>query len=86
MRINKVLGSEAGEYECTASNEAGSTKSTASLIVNEVPSIIMDPKGSVTLEVGTKLTVSCSATGDPTPTISWKRIKSTCVLIIKISL
>ncbi len=77
MRMNRVQGSEAGEYKCRAQNEAGSTEAIANLIVQEIPRIELEPKGSVTMQVGVRLTIQCNVYGDPTPTISWKRIKST---------
>lgn len=77
MRINRVIGSEAGEYKCRAQNEAGSTEAVASLIVQEIPTIALEPKGSVTMQVGAKLRIQCTVSGDPRPTIAWKRIKST---------
>ncbi len=77
MRINRVQGSEAGEYKCRAQNEAGSTEAIANLIVQEIPRIELEPKGSVTMQVGVSLSIECNVYGDPTPTISWKRIKST---------
>lgn len=74
LRINRVTGSEEGQYRCRAQNEVGSTESIATLIVQEVPSIQLQPSGSVTMQVGTKLSISCNVRGDPTPTIVWRKL------------
>ena len=74
LRINRVTSAEAGAYRCRAQNEVGSTESVATLVVQEVPSIVLEPSGSVTRQVGSKLSIACTARGDPTPTVSWKKI------------
>lgn len=74
LRINRVTGKEQGGYKCRAQNEVGSTEAIATLVVQEVPTITLQPKGSVTMQVGTKLSISCSARGDPPPSVSWKKI------------
>ena len=74
LRINRVTEQEAGQYKCRALNEAGSTEAVATLVVQEVPTIDLQPRGSVTMQVGTKLSIICSARGDPAPSVSWKKI------------
>ena len=74
LRMNRVTGSEEGEYRCRAQNEVGSTESVAMLVVQEVPTIQLQPRGSVTMQVGTKLSISCNVRGDPTPTLLWKKL------------
>ena len=74
LRINRVTGKEQGGYKCRAQNEVGSTEAIATLVVQEVPTITLQPQGSVTMQVGTKLSISCSARGDPPPSVSWKKI------------
>lgn len=74
LRINRVTGAEAGQYRCRAVNEAGSTEAVANLVIQEVPTIDLQPRGSVTMKVGTLLSIQCTARGDPSPTLSWKKI------------
>ena len=74
LRINQVTGDEQGQYVCKAENEVGSVETVASLIIQEIPSITLDPRGSVNMQVGQKLSINCNARGDPTPTISWKKV------------
>lgn len=77
LRINQVTGDEQGQYICKAQNEVGSTETVANLVIQEIPSIQLEPKGSVTMQVGTKLSIVCRARGDPAPTVSWKKIGTT---------
>ena len=44
------------------------------LNVQESPSIVMEPSGSVQLNVGDELRLECNARGDPTPTVVWEKI------------
>ena len=74
IRITRVTGGEEGEYKCTAENIVGSVEATALLTIHETPRIEMTPRGSVTVKVGQPLTIRCSVTGDPTPTVTWNKI------------
>ena len=47
---------------------------TAQLIIHEVPRVRLQPEGSVVRLVGSRLSITCSVTGDPAPSISWKRM------------
>jgi hypothetical protein len=74
IRINRLTGSEAGQYNCKAVNEAGVAEATATLVIQEAPSIELTPRGSVSMRTGTKLSIECNARGDPRPSIVWKKI------------
>ena len=74
IRINRLTGGEAGQYNCKAANEAGVAEATATLIIQEAPSIELTPRGSVSVQVGSKLSLECAARGDPRPSIIWKKI------------
>eukprot|EP00092_Neocalanus_flemingeri_P030526 GFUD01033144.1.p1 GENE.GFUD01033144.1~~GFUD01033144.1.p1 ORF type:complete len:1379 (+),score=380.56 GFUD01033144.1:81-4217(+) len=74
LRMNSVTGAEAGQFRCRAENAAGSVETMATLRIQELPSIRLEPEGSVTLMVGSPLTIKCLATGDPTPQITWKKM------------
>ncbi|KAL9961353.1 hypothetical protein ACROYT_G030273 [Oculina patagonica] len=62
-----------GSYVCHAKNPLGETSAVTSLVILSVPKFITKPPQTVIKAPGDDLTISCSATGDPTPTISWKR-------------
>ena len=81
LRITRVTGEEEGEYICRAENSAGSVEATASLTIHQTPSIQMTPRGSVTVRVGSPLTISCAVTGDPPPSVTWKKITRTSQVI-----
>jgi hypothetical protein len=74
IRMNRLTGPEAGQYNCKAANEAGVAEATATLIVQEAPSIVLTPSGSVNLQAGSKLTLQCTARGDPRPSVVWKKV------------
>ena len=69
-----MTGREAGQYTCKAENEAGRTDGTATLIVQEAPSITMEPAGSTTVQLGQAISLRCIAGGDPRPTVRWKKL------------
>ena len=73
-RINRVTGLEAGQYVCKAENEAGSTEGIASLVIQEMPSIQMDPARSDTVKKGEAQTLRCIVKGDPVPTVKWQKL------------
>ena len=72
--MNSVTGAEAGSFRCRAENAAGSVESMATLRIQELPRIRMEPQGSVTLMVGSPLVIKCLVSGDPIPQISWKKM------------
>ena len=72
--MNSVTGAEAGSFRCRAENAAGKVEAIATLRIQELPTIRMDPQGSVTVKVGSPLVIKCQVTGDPVPQISWKKM------------
>jgi len=74
LRITRVTGQEAGQYQCKAENEAGSVEAMATLIIHATPTVRLAPQGSVTIPVGQPLSIRCTVTGDPLPAITWNKI------------
>merc|ERR1712142_904412 len=74
LRMNSVTGAEEGSFRCRAENAAGKVEAIATLRIQELPTIRMDPQGSVTVKVGSPLVIKCQVTGDPVPQISWKKM------------
>ena len=72
--MNSITGAESGQFRCRAENAAGSVEAMATLRIQELPTIRLEPEGSVTLMVGSPLVIKCLASGDPTPQISWKKM------------
>ncbi|XP_067938237.1 peroxidasin homolog isoform X2 [Watersipora subatra] len=72
LRISDVRLSDAGRYECEASNTIATVSSYGQLTVRErVPPSFTEQPSSVSAEMGSDITLTCSASGDPHPTISW---------------
>ena len=76
IRFTRVTGEEEGEYRCTAENIAGRAETVATLTINQVPEITLTPQGSITVNMGSQLTLRCDVIGDPAPTITWNKIGS----------
>ncbi|PWA22084.1 hypothetical protein CCH79_00010325 [Gambusia affinis] len=91
MTIMDVTKLDEGEYTCVAKNKAGESEKELSLRVFVKPKItyIVNRTASETEE---QVTVTCEASGDPTPTISWSygeqvftegdQYKSSCYMAI----
>ncbi|CAG0921774.1 unnamed protein product [Notodromas monacha] len=73
LRFNQVQGPEQGQYLCTAENVAGSTSAIATLNIQGRPVVeILNDKPLMTAE-GSRVALLCRASGNPPPTVSWRR-------------
>ncbi|XP_015239060.1 PREDICTED: neural cell adhesion molecule 1 isoform X4 [Cyprinodon variegatus] len=70
MTIMDVTKLDEGEYTCIAKNKAGESEKELSLRVFVKPRITYIVNRT-TSEMEEQVTVTCEASGDPTPTISW---------------
>uniref|UniRef100_A0A915AF13 Roundabout n=1 Tax=Parascaris univalens TaxID=6257 RepID=A0A915AF13_PARUN len=71
--IDKVQRSDAGLYQCVATNMVGEkVSSPARLSVYEKPYFQQEPR-DVTADVGTSVLFDCRVSGDPMPSITWKK-------------
>ncbi|KAJ7995528.1 hypothetical protein DPEC_G00245520, partial [Dallia pectoralis] len=70
MTIMEVAKLDEGEYTCIAKNKAGESEQELSLRVFVKPTITFLLNQS-TSEMEQQVTLTCEASGDPTPTISW---------------
>ncbi|RDD40847.1 Roundabout-like protein 3 [Trichoplax sp. H2] len=72
LTIPNVDHYDLGFYVCVAENLAGVKRSEAAyLTVNEIPRFINKAQTRVSVAVGAKLTLDCSAKGLPKPKIQW---------------
>jgi hypothetical protein len=73
ITLREATIEDAGTYECSASNPAGTTSLSTSIEIQQVPTITMSPDSQV-IEVteGDELRFTCAATGIPTPSIQIK--------------
>jgi hypothetical protein len=72
LMITNVSYDNRGQYKCTAMNKHGSVSAVARLDVQVPPVIISPPAAKTTIEPGVTI-FNCNASGQPLPTISWKR-------------
>ncbi|CAM9106792.1 unnamed protein product, partial [Lampetra planeri] len=70
MSIMDVTKLDEGDYTCIAKNKAGESNQELSLRVFVKPKITYIVNQS-TSEMEEQVTLTCEASGDPTPTISW---------------
>lgn len=76
LLVTKVTKAHAGDYTCTPYNTHG-TSGTSGIMqvhVRDPPTIKLRPEDEYMRTVGEKVTFPCSASGTPTPSISWRRL------------
>ncbi|KAM4662543.1 hemicentin-2 [Discoglossus pictus] len=71
LEIQNVEPSDAGAYQCTASNNHGTSTATVWLSVQEPPYIQIESSANH-LSHGGEVRIRCEVSGHPTPQISWK--------------
>ncbi|ELR46851.1 Hemicentin-2, partial [Bos mutus] len=70
--LASVSPSDGGDYECQATNEAGSASRRAKLVVHVPPSLREDGRrANVSGMAGQSLMLECDANGFPAPEITW---------------
>uniref|UniRef100_F1S0Y1 Hemicentin-2 n=1 Tax=Sus scrofa TaxID=9823 RepID=F1S0Y1_PIG len=70
--LDSVSPTDGGDYECQATNEAGSASRRAKLVVHVPPSIREDGRrANVSGMAGQSLRLECDAHGFPAPEITW---------------
>lgn len=73
LRFNDVSFDDAGAYECTAENVAGTVSATTTLTVHQSPTITLNPNESeLSVTEGDELRLECLVEGLPAPTIEWE--------------
>lgn len=75
LYIRNIAPSDRGTYECIATSSSGSERRVVILTVEEqetVPRIEIASQKWTEVNLGEKLLLNCSATGDPKPRIIWR--------------
>ncbi|KAJ7376489.1 hypothetical protein OS493_034225 [Desmophyllum pertusum] len=73
LMITDVTSQDDGIYTCVASNILGVMTSSAKLSV-QVGALITRKPSSVIVEEGQNVSLLCQATGQPTPTVTWRKL------------
>ncbi|XP_038613568.1 hemicentin-1 [Tachyglossus aculeatus] len=76
LQIKETQDLDAGDYTCVATNEAGRATGQITLDVGSPPVFTQEPN-DVSVEIGSNLTLPCSAHGYPEPKIKWRRLDNT---------
>ncbi|XP_045541991.1 basement membrane-specific heparan sulfate proteoglycan core protein isoform X1 [Papilio machaon] len=72
LNFEKVDVNDEGEYICTATNDAGSDRSSTVIKVRSPPEIFITPSDYVEAVRGDSVTIECRARGYPEPMVSIK--------------
>uniref|UniRef100_A0A8C6RZD4 Immunoglobulin superfamily member 10 n=1 Tax=Nannospalax galili TaxID=1026970 RepID=A0A8C6RZD4_NANGA len=75
LYIKDIAPTDRGTYECIATSSSGSERRVVILTVEEretVPRIEFSSQKRTEVNLGEKLLLNCSATGDPKPRIIWR--------------
>ncbi|KAI1290169.1 Hemicentin-1 [Halotydeus destructor] len=75
IAIKEVDASDAGNYTCKAMNTVGQDVMTLQLKVKQTPKWIKEPTDVVSA-IGGDVSLECSASGSPAPTISWFKLSA----------
>ncbi|XP_031762020.1 cell adhesion molecule-related/down-regulated by oncogenes isoform X1 [Xenopus tropicalis] len=74
LRITNLIAEDSGIYQCFANNGVGSAQVSQRLTVKSETwskPVIVSPPTSIRVANGDLVTLTCNATGIPTPTIRW---------------
>ncbi|NXP32474.1 MUSK kinase, partial [Leiothrix lutea] len=71
LRIHNVQREDAGQYRCVAKNSLGTAYSKPATVVVEVFARILMAPESQNITFGSVVTLRCTATGLPVPTVTW---------------
>ena len=73
LQIFNVRKADSGTYFCSAVNLLGTTEKRSLLVVVSLPRFHIKPPARVVVTEGDTLSLNCSASGDPMPTVRWKK-------------
>ncbi|TRY86125.1 hypothetical protein DNTS_030200 [Danionella cerebrum] len=73
LTIANVALSNQGGYRCIGTTPQGKFTATATLSLRQPPQVRVSPGGQLRVLVGESVTLDCSVSGKPRPSISWIR-------------
>ncbi|XP_041915077.1 muscle, skeletal receptor tyrosine-protein kinase isoform X1 [Alosa sapidissima] len=71
LKIHNIRKEDAGQYRCVARNSFGIAFSKPVTIEVQAPARILRVPKEKRVPFGTKVSLECNATGNPTPTLTW---------------
>ena len=74
LTTQRLVKEDAGIFTCMAENNAGHIESSVALVVILKP--IVEELENATYPTGGKAKLTCKASGDPLPNISWKKFSN----------
>ncbi|XP_039283579.1 Down syndrome cell adhesion molecule-like protein Dscam2 isoform X44 [Nilaparvata lugens] len=72
LTIASAMAAHTGNYTCSATNQAGTTSYTATVLVNVPPRWILEPTDKAFAQ-GSDAKIECKADGFPKPVVTWKK-------------
>uniref|UniRef100_A0A671RD60 Ig-like domain-containing protein n=1 Tax=Sinocyclocheilus anshuiensis TaxID=1608454 RepID=A0A671RD60_9TELE len=81
LTITNVRLSNQGGYRCIATNAQGKETNTASLTIRQPLKVHVTPSEPLSVHAGESVTLECSVTGKPRPSISWTKQGSEAELV-----
>ena len=73
LQILQVRKEDSDVYFCSASNLLGRAVKKTLLVVVSLPQFTIKPPSKIAMMSGCSVRLNCNATGDPQPTISWRK-------------
>lgn len=78
LRFTNIRSSDEGAYTCTAENNAGKITTTAQIIVESPPRLIVTPHtGVLNIKEGSPMRLVCKGEGKPHPVVRWEKVEAT---------
>ncbi|ROL54822.1 Basement membrane-specific heparan sulfate proteoglycan core protein [Anabarilius grahami] len=71
LTIANVRLNNQGGYRCIVTNAQGKSTITATLSIRQPPKVRVTPSGPLTVRAGESVTLECSVSGKPRPSVSW---------------
>ncbi|XP_026120508.1 secreted immunoglobulin domain 4 isoform X2 [Carassius auratus] len=81
LTITNVRVRNQGGYRCVGTNAQGKGTFTANLSIRQPPKVQVTPSGPLSVRAGDSVTLECSVTGKPRPSISWTKQGSDTELV-----
>ena len=74
LTTQRLVKEDGGTFTCMAENNAGRIESSVALVVILKP--VVEELENATYPTGGKASLTCKASGDPLPNISWRKISN----------